>query len=205
MTPFLKKFVQDVKVHFEPLTCDLFGREDIVNFISTYGGSSFNKGIYRLHSASEIELWSNVTTAVFPQYENLLRCFGYDWLGRQFAIVDNKDNLVLMLDVDTGEVLEIPVSFDDFHNVELVQYGDDALAETAFNEWVVTQTEVLKSSECVSYEIPLHLGGRDEISNRERIDMAVHWELGAQILDQTKPLREGERVQAIKLIGSEIG
>jgi hypothetical protein len=205
MTPFFQKFRQDAEIRFEPFTCDIFGRDDITNFISNHGGSSFNKGIYRLHSAKKVKVWSDITASVFPAYKDVIRCFGYDWLGRQFAVVDGNENLILMLDVDTGDVLEIPVSFDDFHNVELVDYGDDALAENAFDEWIAIKDEPLKPSECVSYETPLHLGGKDELCNRESMDMRVHWELSSQILDQIKPLNEGQRVEAIKLIGSGIG
>lgn len=202
MNAFFKKFFLDAQPKFEPVLIDFFGRDDVAAFVSKYSGCSFNQGIYRLHSAGQIVLWDNVISAIFPQYQDSIRCFGYDWLGRQFAIVNENETQVLMLDADTGEVLEIPVTFDDFHNVELVQYGNDALAETAFNEWIATQNAPLKLSECVSFEIPLHLGGKDEMSNRERVDMGVHWELSAQVLDQTKPLKDGQRIEAIKLIGN---
>ena len=124
-------------------------------------------------------------------------------MGRQFAINKADQSNILMLDIDTGDVLEIPASFLNFHNIELVVFAEEALAETAFKEWSQHQDIPLKHTDCVGFSVPLHLGGKDNLDNRERIDMSVHWELSAQILDQTKPLPQGNRITAVQSVLEE--
>jgi hypothetical protein len=55
----------------------------------------------------------------FSDYAQRACPFGYDWLGRQFALdssrVENGESLVLLMEPGTAEVLEIPLSFAAFH------------------------------------------------------------------------------------------
>lgn len=202
MENFFKKFSLDYPVDPQQLTLDVSNSGSVVQFLCKYAGASFNRGLYRILSSDNIDKWTRIVTAAFPQYKDKIFCFGYDWLGRQFALKHSDTAHVLMFDIDTGEVLEIPVGFNNFHDIELVEYGDDAVAESAFREWTANQEDPLGYSECVSFKIPLHLGGRDTLSNRERIDLQVHWELGAQVLDQLKPLKEGRRISGVRAAGS---
>src|SRR5437879_2848436 len=98
-----------------------------------YGGATFDHGLYRLRSVPDIPKWNDIVGDAFPDYAKRISCFGYDWLGRHFALDSSRNegdqSLVLMLEPGTGEVLEIPANFVTFHDDELVDYADAALAQ----------------------------------------------------------------------------
>ena len=58
---------------------------------------------------------------MFPKFANIIKVFGYDWLGRHFAI-DSRNGTILLLEPGTGEVLSISVNFVDFHNTEIAEF-----------------------------------------------------------------------------------
>ncbi len=78
----------------------------------------------------------------------------------------------MMLEPGTGEALEIPTSFVAFHNEELVDYRDAALASEFFCRWSSAQLEKLPldHSNCVGYRTPLFLGGSDTLDDLEVVD-----------------------------------
>ena len=50
------------------------------------GGRSFNRGLYRIVSPDDSTAWSERLAMAFPEFTDRLTCFGYDWLGRAFAL-----------------------------------------------------------------------------------------------------------------------
>ena len=158
-------------------------------FAELLSASSFNQGIYRTHAIADIPKWNNIIYEAFPAYSGKVVVFGYDWLGRHFALdqrrVNDGDMEVLLIEPGTGEALEIPVGIKEFHNVELVQYAADALAESFFRTWSESNERELKHTDCVGYKTPLFLSGKDEIENLEVTDMEVYWSLCGQILSKT--------------------
>src|SRR5215475_8962469 len=95
------------------------------------GGKTFNHGLYRVLRPDQITAARQAMEGVFPQYRGRIVPFAFDWLGRHFASdrarTENGQPQVLMLEVGAGEAMEIPAPVLDFHNVELVDYTDDAL------------------------------------------------------------------------------
>jgi hypothetical protein len=171
-------------------------------FLSRFGGLSFNDGIYRMHTRESSERWSQIAASVFSELKLDIGCFGYDWLGRQFALDTTrksaKEGMVLMLDVELGQVYSTNRNFIDFHNIELVKKASEFLGESEFREWLnFEKGKPLAWSECVGFQIPLVLGGKDELDNPERCNMEVYWSICAQILDQTEPLPEGTRIERL--------
>jgi hypothetical protein len=79
-----------------------------------------------------------------------------------------------MLEIGAGEAMEIPAGIVDFHNIELVDYMNDSLSSDFFQEWRSENDIELKYDECVGYKVPLFLGGQDDISNLERINLDVY-------------------------------
>ncbi|WP_431278627.1 T6SS immunity protein Tdi1 domain-containing protein [Leifsonia poae] len=55
----------------------------------------------------------------------------------------------------------------------------------------------LAFDECVGYEVPLFLGGGDEIDNLQVADMEVYWTLTGQLRVATHDLRPGRSVSEI--------
>lgn len=151
--------------------------KSINEFNKLLNGKSFLNGMYRLFKTNDIEKWNIIVEKSFPLYKNRILVFGYDWLGRIFGL-NNKTGTVLLFEPGTGEVLDIPASFEDFHNIEIVDYHEDSLASNFFKEWFSKNNKYqLKYSECVGYKVPLFLNGDDVIENLEVSDMEVYWEV----------------------------
>jgi len=141
---------------------------------------------HRVHSLSDLDKWNRIAIDTFPSLSNRIQCFAYDWLGRQFVLdfkrkVDNEP-MILMLEVGTGEILEIPCNFKSFHEEELIEYQDAAIATEFFNEWIKENGKKLEHNNCVGYKIPLFLGGKDSIENLEVSDMEVYWGIVGQLI-----------------------
>jgi hypothetical protein len=174
-----------------------------VEFFNNYEGCSFGKGLYRLHKLNKIKQWNNIVLQVFPDLEGRIECFGYDWLGRHFALdlhrLEDGQAQILMLEPGTGEVLEIPCNFIEFHNEEIPNYHDACLASFFYSEWLSKHPMGLSSEECVGYKTLLFLGGEDAISNLEKVNMDVYWHLCCQLIRKTKNLPEGTVVRIFNL------
>lgn len=184
----------------EPRLLAVKGYEELA---SKYAGCSFENGLYRLHDASSGPLALSLVAEAFPEFASRACPFGYDWLGRQFAIdagrAQGGQPLVLMLEPGTGEGLEIPLSFGAFHNEELVEYRDAALATNFFDAWSQVQEAALPlaSGDCVGYRVPLFLGGRDTVDNLEVIDLDVYWSTCGQLRRGSLQLPEGTSIKDV--------
>lgn len=177
-------------------------QESAIGFNELFGsfnGQSFGEGLYRLHEISEIEKWNDIVSKGFPEFVGRISCFGYDWLGRQFALdnqrIENGQAQILMFEPGTGEVLEIPCNFYDFHNEEIPNYHDACLASEFFQNWKETNKLTLKHDECVGYKIMLFLGGEDTLENLELSDLDVYWEVCNNVLQKTKGISEGSTIK----------
>jgi len=158
--------------------------------LATFGGASFEGGLYRLFAADQVPQWTQVTGNAFPEYSGRISSFGSDWLGRIFAVdserIEDDQPGVLMFEPGAGQVLEIPANFLDFHCNELIESPDAALAREMYFEWRELDSQPLSITECVGYEAPLFLGGSDTLENMKRGDMDVYWEICAQLLAQIR-------------------
>lgn len=161
-------------------------------FAREFAGASFGGGLYRVHDDVTGPQALSFVAAAFPEFAQRVCTFGYDWLGRQFAldsgrIVDGQPQ-VLLLEPGTGEALEIPVNFTGFHDDELVDHAEAALASDFFATWSSSNADriPLLRSQCVGYKVPLFLSGADEIENLEVSDVEVYWTLFGQLRAQVK-------------------
>lgn len=158
---------------------------DLSFFLTEFGGKTFNEGIYRVIRKNQMRDAISSVESVFPEYVGRLKPFGYDWLGRYFAIdlacLDKGVPQVLMLEPGAGEAMRIPVGIVEFHEVELVQYAQDALSVSFFEEWVSVSSRSPLFDECVGYKTPLFLGGDDSVSNLEIVNLDVYLEICGQL------------------------
>jgi len=163
-----------------------------------YGGRFFRRGLYRVVDEAEKLAWNARVEAAFPEFAYDVDCFAYDWLGRAFVLRTSrsvKDTVqILMLEPGTGLVLEIPGDLIQFHDEELVQYPDAALASEFHAAWLNGGGAVPSFGECVGYKVPLFLAGADEITNLDVADVDVYWHLLGQLRKQTKDLPPGTKV-----------
>jgi Domain of unknown function (DUF1851) len=183
--------------HLEPRAPGLVG------FLSGHAGASFENGLYRIHSLGHMNKWTSIVAEAFPDFRQRVFCFAYDWLGRHFALdfgrQERMQNLVIMLEPGTGQALEIPANFIDFHNRELVEYRKEALASDFYRSWLSSGGAAPSPAECVGYSTPLFLGGADLVENLELVDMEVYWSIAGQLLAKTRGLPAGSRIGEIRI------
>ena len=152
-------------------------------------GTTLGQGLYRFHTRASAAAADELVASAYPDFAGRVACFGMDWLGRQFSLDvargTPQDPEVLMFDVGAGEALEIPTAFSAFHDHELTQYTDAALATDFFEQWHSTHPDPIGFDQCVGYTIPLFLGGADDMSNLELTDLDVYWTLTGQLRTST--------------------
>jgi hypothetical protein len=156
------------------------------DFIQLLGGSSFSRGLYRVILESEKHEWDLTASKAFPAFGNRLTCFAYDWLGRIFALDPGRlvDGLpgVVMLEPGTGDALEIPCHLSSFHDEELIEFRDAALAAEFYENWLSQGGPAPSYSQCIGYLRPLFLSGKDEVANLGVSDLDVYWEIASQLI-----------------------
>lgn len=172
-------------------------------FLKNLGGYGFNNGIYRLFSPSSLEAWDALVSRAFPEFRTHIRCFGVDWLGRVFALdgrrlVGNAPGVV-MFEPGTGEALEVPCNIVTFHEEELIDYREEALAESFYLQWISSGGRVPLVGQCVGYKRPLFLGGSDLIENLEISDLDVYWEISAEVIRQARNSPMGSAIGNISI------
>lgn len=150
-------------------------------------GTTLGQGLYRFHTRSSAAAADALVDAAYPDFTGRVACFGMDWLGRQFSLdttrgtPENPEVLLFDVDVGAGEALEIPTPFSAFHDEELTEYTDGALASEFFEQWLRAHPDSIAFDQCVGYTIPLFLGGADDLGNLELIDLDVYWTLTGQL------------------------
>lgn len=177
LNDFLKYFNETNKVVYS---------DDLYNdFIMQLGGKRFGKGLFNSFSKDNLVKWQQIVTEAYPEFENNFKLFGYDWLGRCFGIdMREKHEGILMFEIGTSDVLEIPCTFENFLNEEIPLYSDACLAEIFFNEWIKYSNIEMEYGRCASYKVPLFLGGEDVVENLEECDMEVYWGVLTQVKKQ---------------------
>jgi hypothetical protein len=175
--------------------------DSVPGLLERFGGSTFGHGLYRVHDQASAIHASRWVNNAYPEFKGELVCFAFDWLGRQFALDPSRgtrpDFEVIMLEPGTGEALEVPVAFSQFHDRGLRDYFDACLAPVFFTEWMATQSEDLKFHECAGYKVPLFLGGKDTVSNLEVSEIDVYWSLLGDLRLATRHLAPGSAVSEI--------
>lgn len=171
---------------------------DVPDILIQLGGRSYNNGLYRVIRFSDIEEWNARITFAFPDFKDRIVCFAFDWLGRVFATdserMEGGRPGVIMFEAGTGEALEIPCNIVSFHDDELINYADAALAEKSYQRWLQRGGAAPGYGQCVGCKMPLFLGGVDDLENMHVCDIDVYWHLLGQIIARTKNLPTGARV-----------
>lgn len=179
------------------------GDGDVAELLNNFGGKSFNKGIYRIIAPSSVESWNRRVQSMFPDFAGKITCFGFDWLGRIFALdafrLEDKRPGVVMFEPGTGESLEIPCNIESFHEDELLNYREEALAESFYRDWLAAGGLSPSLSQCIGYKRPLFLGGADAVNNLELSDLDVYWALMAQVMQKVRGLPPGALVDQVSI------
>jgi hypothetical protein len=199
-TLFEKTYTRDITRQPEHPKGTLSMGDERAPLFGRFGGQSFNRGLYRIFTSVEAEMFDEVVFSAFPEYRGKCHCFGYDWLGRVFAhngLAALGKSKIMCFVVGTGEVLDIQADIIAFHDEELVQYPDDAVAATFFESWLQAQPSLLERDRCVGYKRPLFLGGEDCLENLEETDLEVYWHVMGQLWQKVKSLPVGTKIDKI--------
>ena len=148
--------------------------ERIPEFMAAYGGSTFLNGMYRIHDNRDIEKWNEIVKMAFPKTKGGIQVFGYDWTGRNFAVSEKTDS-VLLFDPGAKKALDIEMNFFDFHNLEIRINHEECLMSELFHKWKETSEGDIAHNQCVGYKTPLFLKGKAELENMEICDMEEYW------------------------------
>lgn len=207
---FRNVFSCDYRVINEPLSVsevktDMYG---LAELMLEFGGCSFDNSLYRVMKPDSIKEWNQTVEDAFPNFVGRVQCFGYDWLGRIFALdsgrLEEGKPGVVMFEPGTGQALEIPCNIVSFHNQELVEYQEEALALAFRAQWL-TRGAAPSYDECIGYRKPLFLGGQDVLDNLESSNLDVYWTLTGQMIKKAKGLPLGTRLGKISSNNAEVG
>ena len=179
---------------------------DVNAFMDEFAGSAFSEGLYRVHTLPGAVRWTEKVGDAFPSLKGNVWAFGFDWLGRHFALswkhLQGQELGLVMAEPGTGDVLVIPATFASFHDGTLIDQTEEALAKQFFVEWRSSaKGRVINASECVGYQVPLFLGGRDNVENLEVQDAAVYLDICGQLWSQVKGLPPGSKISGITVDG----
>ena len=158
---------------------------------------------YRLIRDEDRQRYTELALEAFPHLATRIQCFGADWLGRQFAtdegrLVDGQPQ-VLLLEPGSGEIYEIPDSFDSFHEREILEHPNETVELGLLSDWIETGGALPSYRECIGYKEPLFLGGSHDFTNFELSDIEVYWTICSQILARIRDLPEGTRINRITI------
>ena len=159
--------------------------DGVADLLLRWAGGSVGGGLYRLHLPTGMSAATALAVDVFPDLDGRILCFANDWLGRQYAIdvareAANGEPLLLLVDPWSEAPFEIDSVFIDFHDDDLVEYGDDILALDLFASWLDVGGSVPGPGECVGYRTPLYAGGTDHPDNLEATTFDDAWRLAAR-------------------------
>lgn len=183
MKTFLNNFtptsVEDVNSWDEIKS--MHNNDEFNKFITSYAGTTFNNGVYRIHNSISGPAAQANMEAMFPEYKNKFLLFGFSWLGKQYARSTTNPSWIYLFDILENEVYSAEGTINFFHDTIVCEA--DILEEQTFKEWLVLHNRTsIGFSQCVEYEHPLFLGGKDEISNQSLTDMDVYLSITSQLL-----------------------
>ncbi|MCL2164462.1 MAG: DUF1851 domain-containing protein [Oscillospiraceae bacterium] len=170
-----------------PITASEKSEADaLIEFRNEFQGMEFGEGIYRVFRTEDVSKWKELIASGYRELKGCFEPFGFDWLGRCFSIDlrSTRKGQILMFEIGTAEVLQIPCNFLAFHNKEIPTNAEACLSESFFHQWRKVSRQKIRYTDCIGYIVPLFLNGKDDVENLELSDMEVYWSLVAQIKNQ---------------------
>lgn len=167
--------------------------DGLADLMIRWAGARVGGGLYRIHTPAEMSAMTALADEVFPDLAGRVLCFASDWLGRGFAIdvgreAPNGEPLLLLLDPWVADPVEIDSVFVDFHDDDLVEYGEDILAAGLFRVWFDAGGSMPGPGECTGYVVPPRAGGANHPDNLETVAVEAAWRAaagaGARVLSE---------------------
>ena len=119
--------------------------------------------------------------------------------GGNAFVQDTGDNSVHFLDTTWTQLSKIAEDPEEFRQLlRNKEFVETYLSVPMISDLVESGLR-LNKGEIYSFQIPLALGGKGELSNVEANDIEVHFSIAGQLQHQCKDLPEGTPIRNIKL------
>ena len=157
--------------------------------LSTLGGRSFNSGLLRFFTPSAADQWNESIGSIFPGANGIIECFAFGWDGRVLATTTSTQGDpvpgIFIFDPSTADCLSAPTGLRELLNSDLLDEDLDLLDSKGLKRWLKAKNPAPAFDECVGYDVPLFMDGKDSLKNRSITDLAVYWELTGELIEQT--------------------
>jgi hypothetical protein len=166
----------------------------LARLLGSHAGVTLADGFYRFHTAESARRADVACATLVTGFAGRCRAFAFDWLGRELAVDFGKDgtgDLVICVDPGGGEYLTTDCPFDEWHDA--VAGEEDPLAYPFYEEWRVAHPDVgpLGFDQAIGYQVPLFLGGKDEVANLEIVSRDAYFEICTQLAHKVRELPVG--------------
>jgi hypothetical protein len=172
------------------------GHKMVDSFFREYAGRTFGDGLLRIHTAESAIEANRRCARLIPDSSGMVSCFGFDWMGRDLAVDvrSGRELSVVMFEPGAAEIAQSDIPFLEFCDI-----ADDAVAPDVFGTWMEVRgsSRPLAFSECAGYDVPLFLGGTDDIRNMSRMSVEIYWELCIQLASKAMDLPKGSSISQI--------
>lgn len=167
---------------------DAFLKEhhELKDFLNSYGGETFDNGLYRTHSLNTAIKWTALLEQYYPEFKGQLRCFGYDWEGNMVVQkMEGGNSEVMIFEISSGDYFALEQTITGFHEEDLVEYRDETLHEEKFH-LVTSHLGItgISGNDCIAHRVSLLIGGEDVPENMQVTDMEVNWSVQQQLMDE---------------------
>jgi hypothetical protein len=163
-----------------------------------FGGNVFEKGLYTIHTFADSIKWTNTLSNYFNIDTTSIVSFGHDWMGRQFCISRNTNEMIYMFDPGTWESFHLDENLLVFHNETLVDFKVDNLASDLF-EFGLQHLEATEISynQCLGLVTPIFLNGKEELTNYAISDLEIYWDYMHQLYDQSNRIPDNTNIDKV--------
>lgn len=160
----------------KPVQYNIYGN-DYRTFVIGFGGIQFGRGLFTVLDKANALVLEKKLGYAFPEYKGSFRLFGFDWMGRCFAVPSDNEDKVIVFDPGVFEAYDVSLGFRDFVNKAIPMSTNECLSSDAFISWYKATGETPAEGSCIGYKIPLFLGGADAIDNFETVNMEEYWDI----------------------------
>jgi hypothetical protein len=71
--------------------------------LSEYGGTTTGNGLFRFHNLGSSSYWTQKCCQFFKFNPDTIHCFGFDWMGKNYALDRHDSNKIYLFDHEVGE------------------------------------------------------------------------------------------------------
>ncbi len=172
-----------------PLPDGLADVPGAAELVHRFGGTSFNRGLYRILPVENMDRWNQVAWQTWPNLDARFWVIAIDWHGRLYGIDystaerDERGWCMSGLVPHSGKHGEFGDDLIGFHDIRLVDRMNGAISSGYFAEWLEAGGDEPAFDQCVNQKIPYFLGGcADEVDDLELSDLDVYWHLSSQLI-----------------------